>query len=83
MRNFIVIFWLFLMLLVPAHRGTAQSFPPAAIRVVMDDNYPPYSFMEETSNLQGILPDQWRLRKQITGTKVNIAALAHHLSPKL
>jgi signal transduction histidine kinase len=75
MNNLLLLFLLFGALTIPFEKSDAQSSPPAAIRVVMDDNYPPYSFKDGAGNLQGILPDQWRLWEQITGTKVNIVAL--------
>jgi PAS domain S-box-containing protein len=53
------------------------SEPPAVsvLRVVMDDNYPPYVFRDDQGNLQGILIDQWKLWEERTGVKVEITAL--------
>ena len=47
----------------------------ASIRVVMDNNYPPYVFEDENGNLRGILIDQWKLWQERTGVKVEITAL--------
>ena len=47
----------------------------ASIRVVMDNNYPPYVFEDENGKLRGILIDQWELWQERTGVKVEITAL--------
>lgn len=48
---------------------------PASLRVVMDNNYPPYVFQDSTGKLQGILIDQWRLWEQKNGIPVTVSAL--------
>jgi PAS domain S-box-containing protein len=70
-----------LMLLVGGLISCAPT-PPApvaaslsALRVVVDDNYPPYTFRDEQGNLQGILIDQWKLWEERTGVKVDLTAL--------
>ena len=45
---------------------------PRKIKVVMDDNYPPYVFRDEEGNLQGITIDQWKLWERKTGIQVDI-----------
>ena len=45
------------------------------ISVVMDDNYPPYSFRDSQGVLQGITLDQWKLFEQKTGIQVNITGM--------
>ena len=40
------------------------------IRVVMDDNYPPYVFKGDQGELKGIIVDQWRLWEKQTGIAV-------------
>lgn len=45
------------------------------IRVVMDDNYPPYIFKDSKGNLQGILVDEWKLWERKTGIKVELYAM--------
>lgn len=45
------------------------------IRVVMDNNYPPYTFLDENGNPQGILIDQWKLWEQRTGIKVYLTTM--------
>jgi PAS domain S-box-containing protein len=42
------------------------------LTVLLDDNYPPYVFRDTGGNLQGILPDQWKLWSQETGIPVKL-----------
>ncbi len=49
--------------------------PVSSIRVVMDNNYPPYIFLDEQGNPQGILVDQWALWEERTGVKVELSAI--------
>ena len=49
--------------------------PVTSIRVVMDNNYPPYIFLDEQGNAQGILVDQWALWEKHTGVKVELSAI--------
>jgi len=57
--------------------GTAGSLQaaPGEIRVVMDDNYPPFAFRNASGELQGILVDQWRLWEQKTGVRASLHAM--------
>ena len=48
---------------------------PASIRVVLDDNYPPYVFRNSDGEIQGILKDLWSLWEQRTGIKVDFQAM--------
>ncbi len=41
----------------------------------MDNNYPPYTFLDKDGNPQGILIDQWRLWEKKTGIKVSITSM--------
>lgn len=45
------------------------------IRVVMDNNYPPFTFLDINGNPQGILVDQWRLWEEKTGIEVQISTM--------
>lgn len=45
------------------------------LRVVTDNNYPPYVFQGKDGIIQGILVDQWRLWQQKTGVQVEISAM--------
>lgn len=48
---------------------------PQTIKVVMDDNYPPYIFRDSSGELKGILIDQWKLWEIKTGIKAEIHAM--------
>jgi len=54
----------------------AADGPPTVIRVVTDNNYPPYTFPDANGNIQGIAVDQWRLFEQKTGIPVTITGLS-------
>ncbi len=54
--------------------------PPAQealkeIVVVLDDNYPPYTFRDSKGHLQGILVDDWRLWQEKTGIRVSLSGM--------
>ncbi len=57
---------LFLVSICTAALGQ-QPAPMRKIRVVMDDNYPPYAFRDGAAELQGIIIDQWRAWEKKTG----------------
>ena len=42
----------------------------------MDNNYPPYAFLDENGTMQGILIDQWKAWEKHTGVQVEIVGLA-------
>jgi two-component system, sensor histidine kinase and response regulator len=52
-----------------------SSAQPKSIKVVMDDNYPPFIFRDSTGQLQGILKDTWILWQARTGIAVNLQAM--------
>ncbi|MEY2511750.1 MAG: hypothetical protein QOE26_2513 [Verrucomicrobiota bacterium] len=56
-----------------AAQGEAET--PRTIRVVMDNNYAPYSFQSEEGKLEGILVDQWQAWEKKTGIKVEMRAM--------
>jgi two-component sensor histidine kinase/ABC-type amino acid transport substrate-binding protein len=45
------------------------------IKVVCDDNYPPYAFIGSDGKLQGIVPDQWKAWEKATGVAVELRGL--------
>lgn len=45
---------------------------PERINVIIDNNYPPYSFIDEDGVLKGICIDYWRLWEKKTNIRVNI-----------
>lgn len=64
---------LFLMCAFPGESASAE--PPQTIRVVLDNNYPPFVFLDNEGRVQGIVVDQWRLWSQKTGVNAEIHAL--------
>lgn len=70
----LVIFGLAFLLMLTPHVDAATA-ATRTISVVMDDNYPPYSFRDSQGNLQGIALDQWELFEQKTGIKANITGM--------
>jgi diguanylate cyclase (GGDEF)-like protein/PAS domain S-box-containing protein len=50
------------------------SAEPKTIKVVMDDNFPPYVFRDNEGQLGGILVDQWALWEKKTEVKVQLTA---------
>jgi two-component system sensor histidine kinase/response regulator len=46
----------------------------AALRVLSDDNYPPYVFRDADGKLTGYLVDLWRLWQEKTGVTVDLQA---------
>jgi PAS domain S-box-containing protein len=54
---------------------TPADAPPKSITVVLDDNYPPYVFLDASGQLQGILKDTWALWEARTGITVKLQAM--------
>src|SRR5260221_8530993 len=63
------------LLLFAVATASAQTPAPRTIRLVMDNNYPPYAFLDNNDKLQGILVDQWALWGKKTGIKVELHAM--------
>jgi len=63
--------------ILPAGWAGPKNEPPAPppITVVLDDNYPPYSFRDAQGALQGILPDLWALWEKKTGQRARLEAM--------
>jgi len=55
--------------------SSENPITPKTIRVVMDDNYPPYVFKDDQGKLHGITVDQWGLWERKTGIHVQITGL--------
>jgi two-component system cell cycle sensor histidine kinase/response regulator CckA len=80
MRRYVSLLIVFLVIVAGLSRADAAfssdpRVPPKTIKVVMDNNYPPYVFLDGKGNLQGILIDQWRLWEQKTGIKADISGM--------
>ena len=50
----------------------AQPLAPTTLRVVGDDNYPPFLFRDEADRTVGYVVDWWKLWEQKTGVKVEL-----------
>ena len=75
-------FWIIsfaFLLLLTSHVFAATS-EMKTISVVMDDNYPPYSFRDSQGDLQGITLDQWKLFERKTGIKVVITGMTWNIA---
>lgn len=53
-----------------AETATSEA-RPASIRVVLDDNYPPYIFRSRDGQVRGILKDLWDIWQARTGIRVD------------
>jgi PAS domain S-box-containing protein len=63
----------FLVLLsLAAATAFAQNGSLRSIRVVLDNNYPPFSFIDSSGQLAGISVDQWALWQKQTGIKAEL-----------
>jgi diguanylate cyclase (GGDEF)-like protein/PAS domain S-box-containing protein len=63
------------LVLLGRHKAETNTGETREIRVVMDNNYPPYVFYNDAGNLQGILVDQWKLWEEKTGIRVILSAM--------
>jgi PAS domain S-box-containing protein len=55
--------------------AVAVADPGKPLRVVMDNNYPPYIFLGGDGAAQGILVDLWRLWEKRTGIPVQLSVM--------
>ncbi|HJV35135.1 PAS domain S-box protein [Geomonas sp.] len=56
----------------PAHAAQGTD---AAVKVVVNHDYPPFSFYDSSGSLQGIVVDMWRLWERKTGLKAELHAM--------
>lgn len=54
--------------------GLSISCPATTLRVVGDNNYPPFLFLGPNGKPQGYVVDEWKLWEQKTGVKVELTA---------
>ncbi len=59
----------------PAGAFEQEKISPKSLRVVLDNNYPPYVFQAADGTIQGILIDQWRLFEKTTGIRVELSPM--------
>jgi two-component system, cell cycle sensor histidine kinase and response regulator CckA len=64
----------FILPLGAAEEASSAADGSKRLRVLIDDNYPPYIMRNDDGGLQGILIDQWRLFERKTGVSVEIRA---------
>jgi PAS domain S-box-containing protein len=62
------------MLLLIALPALASADAPTRLRVIGDDNYPPYLFRDADGALTGYLVDYWKLWESKTGVPVTLTA---------
>ena len=76
-RHWFAAGFLFCMVLLPlfGQDPIFKEVDPAKIRVVCDDNYPPYVFRSASGEVQGIIPDQWKAWSRATGILVQFDAM--------
>jgi len=60
---------------LPAARCAPVPGPGGTLRVVVDDDYPPYIFRAPAGGFQGVLVDQWALWERKTGIHVQLDAM--------
>jgi len=73
---FNVLCWLVTLILPVDTYAETHLGPPttASLRVVLDNNYPPYIFREANGSLDGYLVDEWKLWEIKTGVHVELIA---------
>jgi len=64
--------WLVCCLAATAAAAAPAPATPARIRVVSDDNYPPFVFLDSDGKPQGYEVDMWRLFQAHTGIQVEL-----------
>jgi PAS domain S-box-containing protein len=70
-----ILFLLLCFQYVNVNAADSDTSTIRTIRVAMDNNYPPYTFLNADGIPQGILADQWRLWQKKTGIQVEIKAM--------
>ena len=59
----------------PGTSETVVAQPLETLHVVLDENYPPYSFRNAQGQLQGLSVDLWKLYARKTGTPVELTGM--------
>ena len=59
---------------VESRLSSAVTAQPQILRVVSDDNFPPYLFRDSAGQTQGFVVDLWRLWERETGIRVELTA---------
>lgn len=75
-RVLLIIFAVMIFALTMGFNSIAYSaINPTKITVVLENNYPPYAFLDGDGKLKGITIDQWKLFEANTGIKVEITGM--------
>ncbi len=69
------LFWLCWILCFLCSVSHADSLTTKPLRIVIDDNYPPFTFRDPNGKLQGISIDYWHLWENRTGTPIIIEGM--------
>jgi len=59
----------------PPLQGAVQEAITRPIKVVCDEDYPPYAFRDAEGLLEGIVVDQWKAWERVTGRRVELTGL--------
>ncbi|MDD1683905.1 MAG: transporter substrate-binding domain-containing protein, partial [Methanoregula sp.] len=70
--GFILLLLFLTFISAPCLAASVPATGEKAITVVMDNNYPPFSFRDSNGELVGISVDMWHLWEKQTGRKVEI-----------
>ncbi|QZY54914.1 diguanylate cyclase domain-containing protein [Crassaminicella profunda] len=76
--HFLLVVILFILMMIPDNTYANVSQPNTdikEIKVVMDEDFPPYIFKDEKGNLNGFLVDEWNLWNLKTGISVKLDAM--------
>ena len=71
MRLRLLPYFFYLLVLGASSVPGIAATQATSIRVVLDDNYPPYVFRDSNGQIQGVLKDLWDLWQQRTGVVVD------------
>jgi ABC-type amino acid transport substrate-binding protein len=74
-RSLLLLFAALAGILLHLPAAVASEANPAALRVVLPLDYPPFSQHDEQGRLQGALVDLWRLWERKTGVRADLQAL--------
>ncbi|ACM21569.1 periplasmic substrate-binding sensor histidine kinase response regulator, PBPb and PAS domain-containing [Geotalea daltonii FRC-32] len=77
LKKYHLVLLLMMVIAIAAPSFAADPGPSLqrSIRVVMDDNYPPFVFRDRDGRIKGIIIDQWRLWEKKTSTRAEISAM--------
>lgn len=74
-RSYLICLTMAILLAALTFMATPVCSERTSITVVLDNNYPPYVFLNEQGRLVGKLVDEWRLWQKKTGIKVVLTGM--------